>query len=192
KLVVYWGRDHDSPVYRSLAFSPDGDTLAIGGDLSLSARFWDVGARCERASLPHPEVVRGIAYSPSGKLFATSCAGRPDARHGWWGRNNSALGHQQQRSGITPPWPPLSGHGPCLRAGWSEPGFRQPGRLRQGVGCRSQAGGGSFDRPQRLSWFGRFLAGRQEPGRDGLSRQNHQALGPGFTTADRRLQGTQR
>jgi WD40 repeat protein/serine/threonine protein kinase len=55
----------------SVAFAPDGKTLAIVQDHSKSVRLWDVAARCERAALPHPSEVAGVTFSPDGKLLAT-------------------------------------------------------------------------------------------------------------------------
>jgi WD40 repeat protein len=65
KLAGYGGR--------TLAFAPDGETLAIVGDFDRAVRLWDVAARCERATLPHPTDIGALAFSNDGKLLATGC-----------------------------------------------------------------------------------------------------------------------
>jgi WD40 repeat protein/serine/threonine protein kinase len=57
----------------SVALAPDGKTLAIIGLFGRAVRLWDVSARCEWPSLSHPSCVRGMAFSPHGKLLATGC-----------------------------------------------------------------------------------------------------------------------
>lgn len=66
----------------AVTFSPDGKTLLVGsgyldrdkmkylsGDLTL----WDVASRVRQDTLAaHPELVRGVDYSPDGKLVATT------------------------------------------------------------------------------------------------------------------------
>ncbi|OPG09858.1 WD40 repeat domain-containing protein [Microbispora sp. GKU 823] len=59
--------------YRSLAFSPDGRTLAGGSDLG-EVRFWDVRGwtPVKGASLTHDSRVTSLAYSPDGSLLAVA------------------------------------------------------------------------------------------------------------------------
>ncbi|MDH6123064.1 tRNA A-37 threonylcarbamoyl transferase component Bud32/uncharacterized protein with WD repeat [Kitasatospora sp. GAS204A] len=53
----------------AVAFSPDGKTLAAGGDGSL--RLWDVGAKSSIATLGG-DTVKSVAFSPDGKTLASS------------------------------------------------------------------------------------------------------------------------
>ncbi|MHC4180595.1 MAG: WD40 repeat domain-containing protein, partial [Planctomycetota bacterium] len=56
----------------SLAFSPDGKTLASGaGDRSV--KLWDVATGEQRATLKgHVDWVASVAFSPNGKILASS------------------------------------------------------------------------------------------------------------------------
>jgi WD40 repeat protein/serine/threonine protein kinase/tetratricopeptide (TPR) repeat protein len=59
----------------SLAFAPDGKTLAAG-DHQGSVTLWDVTSRKERHSLPRqPDDMRGLAYSSDGRTLATAQCG---------------------------------------------------------------------------------------------------------------------
>ena len=57
----------------SLAFAPDGKTLAIADDFAKAVHIWDVAARCERATLQQRTGFGALAFSPDGKLLATGC-----------------------------------------------------------------------------------------------------------------------
>jgi WD40 repeat protein len=58
--------------FRCLAFSPDGKTLALGGDDGL-IRLWARPAWQERAILlGHKDVVRCLAFSPDGRRLVSS------------------------------------------------------------------------------------------------------------------------
>ncbi|MBV9926750.1 MAG: hypothetical protein JOZ96_17155 [Acidobacteria bacterium] len=55
----------------SLAFSPDGRTLAAG-DEQHKVEVWDLVARDKRAVFEHTSFVRSVAFSPDGGTLATS------------------------------------------------------------------------------------------------------------------------
>ena len=68
--------DADSPVGRggvnSLAFSPDGRTLAVAGDFGRAALFDPATAKERLALAGLKKIVNAIAFSPDGKTLATA------------------------------------------------------------------------------------------------------------------------
>jgi serine/threonine protein kinase len=65
---------HTGPVW-SVAFAPDGLTLATGGD-DAKVRLWDTATGREKSSLPgHGSAVQVVTFSHSGRLLLSGGAG---------------------------------------------------------------------------------------------------------------------
>jgi WD40 repeat protein len=64
---------HSWPLF-SLAFSPDGKTLATGG-YNKAVRLWELGSQKQRLELVgHMDSVQSVAFSPDGKLLVSGGA----------------------------------------------------------------------------------------------------------------------
>jgi WD40 repeat protein len=62
----------EGDTFRCLAFSPDGQTLALGCD-DGSIRLWDSNTGEQKSRLPgHSDVVRSLSFSPDGRFLASS------------------------------------------------------------------------------------------------------------------------
>jgi WD40 repeat protein len=67
-----WTTLADGAMFRCVAISPDGRTIAAGGR-GERVRLWDVESRREWASLDgHTDTVLGVAFTPDGRALVTA------------------------------------------------------------------------------------------------------------------------
>ena len=64
-------KGHTGEVF-SVAFSPDGSTLASGGGFGdYTMRLWDVASGRTETIMEHPESIASVAFNPDGSLLAS-------------------------------------------------------------------------------------------------------------------------
>ena len=64
-------KSHDAGAGETLAYSPDGRRIAVGGDGTVTV--WDAATGRELLTLRgHTGLVLGVAYSPDGRRIASA------------------------------------------------------------------------------------------------------------------------
>lgn len=119
---------HESIEGASLAFSPDGRTLAQSGTLAQAVTVWDLQTRRPSATLPgHGFGVHAAAFSHAGRRFAT--VGGDGYLRVWetggWALMTASSGHSHQCLAFSPDDAVLATCGSDRAALWSveEPDF---------------------------------------------------------------------
>ena len=133
---------------RSVAFSPDGQTLA-SGSRDDTVKLWDVDTGQEKASLTgHTSSVYSVAFSPDGQTLASGSCGRYGEVVGRGHRAGKGLPHRTYG---------LRSFGGVF-AGWTDPGKWQWDEHDEDCGTWTQGRKRPPSQDIRLRSFGGVFA----------------------------------
>ena len=160
----------------SVAFSPDGKTLATGS-ANGTVHLWDVATGRQTGALRTTGAVYSVAFSPDGKTLAT---GSYDGTAQLWDvATRRQIGELQHR-------PDLDGLLVGVQPGREDPGHRQCRRHGAAMGrSHPPADRRTPARRHQLGLFGGLQPGRPDPGHRQL-RRHGTAVGRSHRSADRR------
>jgi WD40 repeat protein len=98
------------PAAFSMAFSPDGKTLATGVSDVIKLKLYDVRTGKERASFPgHTHTVWSVAFSPDGKLLASGAGDTGRCDFGMCPPGKSRDSCRTRQPSYPWPFPPTAG-----------------------------------------------------------------------------------